>query len=729
MAESAESPSATGTADSGNASRTPASKDKHCPWCDQLFTSSSLGRHLDLYIKEKNPKPADGVHDIEEIRKMRSNITRRSARTSSVKRESVTPALSKASPTGSPHSDGAASSTATTGPSVPMVSAPPAPPMAPMAPHGNENTTPHRPSFRGLNESGGWPGSGVMRDLPAPSSELASRLDGGRRDSVRKIKTGIEHKEKMREAWDQGRAAELALREVLDSVRVATVRARSKTSPLPFDVFALTFPALVLACLGPPPTLYSTQPFPTHNSWSLDPPAEMQFHALVEYLREQYRHWQAEMAARPEIRGRHDSVVSRNLREPFDHAARNGSMVMSPSAAHEQEERVMKHALDAYNHWNLLSEAQKHDSWRLEILRAYSREKEKRVELESRLEEALQDVAHCKAQVDRLSRSQQPREFLLKPPAAMPIAADTVKELSAASGAHHDWEYERLLSKWKGVVQDHRRSVSGMAGQRPLPPMMPGGHSGGGLASHSGSISHESGFHFGRGGGGGEQQHQHQHQHQHHGRHSPLGGTHSGYYSQHHSPHQHHSHVHHGHGGGGHAGGLAVATTTTAPMVMTNGGSTTSSYAPSPLNGEVRTGGGVGPRDDMDEDDPMEDVSPGPGPGTRPVAAATGPTSVVGPNGGDEAPGDGQGHGHGHGHGHTQVHQQVHQQVHSQPIQQQLPGKVQSQPIQQQLPGQGQFQLQGHGHGIGVGVEGNLQGNLQGHGQEQRLRKGSVQVG
>ena len=34
-------------------SSTKAPKDRSCPFCNQAFTSSSLGRHLDLYIKPK----------------------------------------------------------------------------------------------------------------------------------------------------------------------------------------------------------------------------------------------------------------------------------------------------------------------------------------------------------------------------------------------------------------------------------------------------------------------------------------------------------------------------------------------------------------------------------------------------------------------------------------------------------------------------------------------------
>jgi hypothetical protein len=57
-----------------------AAKDKNCPFCGQAFTSSSLGRHLDLYIRPKNPKTADGIHIVDEIRKLRGGITRRQAK-------------------------------------------------------------------------------------------------------------------------------------------------------------------------------------------------------------------------------------------------------------------------------------------------------------------------------------------------------------------------------------------------------------------------------------------------------------------------------------------------------------------------------------------------------------------------------------------------------------------------------------------------------------------------
>lgn len=196
MAETSPTP---GSGGESAQARTPAPKDKHCPYCDQLFTSSSLGRHLDLYIKEKNPKPPDGIHDIEEIRKLRGGITRRSARSSSVKRESLTPAHPK------PPSVASSSQRSPSDTSTPQVH--------PVSQGKSQTRVVHEAS---------WQHSGFMRDVPPASNESLPRLDT-RRDSVRRynVKSGVEHKEKLRDALDQGRAAELALREVLDSLKIA----------------------------------------------------------------------------------------------------------------------------------------------------------------------------------------------------------------------------------------------------------------------------------------------------------------------------------------------------------------------------------------------------------------------------------------------------------------------------------------------------------------------------
>lgn len=80
-------------------------KDKKCPWCGTPFTSSSLGRHLDLYIRPNNPKQPDGIHDVTAIRRLRGTITRRKTKGTSRRRHGSASAAGSETP-GAPSKDG-----------------------------------------------------------------------------------------------------------------------------------------------------------------------------------------------------------------------------------------------------------------------------------------------------------------------------------------------------------------------------------------------------------------------------------------------------------------------------------------------------------------------------------------------------------------------------------------------------------------------------------------------
>jgi len=181
-------------------SKPPATKDKACPYCHQQFTSSSLGRHLDLYIKDKNAKPPDDVHNVEEIKRMRGNVTRRQARTSSGKREGSTPSSSKPTPFRDQRSPSIQGGYATAG-------------------HANDER------IRTFLNKATWHQTGVINDLPAVSDETPylRRQSPSRRVSTREE---ITHKQNAMEERDRARAAELALHEVLESVKAAKYDAR-----------------------------------------------------------------------------------------------------------------------------------------------------------------------------------------------------------------------------------------------------------------------------------------------------------------------------------------------------------------------------------------------------------------------------------------------------------------------------------------------------------------------
>jgi hypothetical protein len=204
-----------------NGGKNGASKDRACPFCHQAFTSSSLGRHLDLYIKEKNPKLPDGVHNVDEIRKMRGGITRRQPRSSTSRREDSTP-------TGTPGIQERRSP----------------PPDSEI--RGNESPGLRREysNSESLGNYGrkielghkrtGWEATGVINNIPTPKNvgpqtwdgddrDLGRRYEGRNRSVSKQVlaKSTFEQKQRLVDALDSAKAAELALRELLGSIRAA----------------------------------------------------------------------------------------------------------------------------------------------------------------------------------------------------------------------------------------------------------------------------------------------------------------------------------------------------------------------------------------------------------------------------------------------------------------------------------------------------------------------------
>jgi len=118
-----------------------------------------------------------------------------------------------------------------------------------------------------------------------------------------------------------------------------------------------------------------------------------------------------------------------------------------------------------YQTWKALTEKQRQESWRIESLRAYAREQEKRKETEARMYRIEQEAAHLRAQLHELSKCQQPREFLLFPPTTFPLPSEVAKVASNTNFDPADWDFDRLTTKWKARIQNERS----MAAQSALP--------------------------------------------------------------------------------------------------------------------------------------------------------------------------------------------------------------------------------------------------------------------
>ncbi|KAL4985221.1 hypothetical protein BDW68DRAFT_165502 [Aspergillus falconensis] len=408
----------------GTSSKNQALKDRKCQYCNQAFTSSSLGRHLDQFLFKKKP---DGIHDVEEIRRIRSGITRRQARTSTGKRDTPDRGMAKGSLDSAQGSE-----------------------------FGGKGP------IRMMFNTPTWHATGVINDIPNPSQlqEQATSRFAASQSRVGSFAPTDFGRSSATTNPDTVRALELALREVLDNIKAATSRTRPRISPFEFDIQVQTFPSLCLQLLPPPPTLFAPNPFPSNSSFPLDPPGPDHLNIVRQAIRAKIEQWQSDqLAAESTINpgktslGMDASTIQRN--------------------AQQHEELSLRHLELAYKHWLSLPYDSRRDAWQLEIMRAFARESEKRKSLDEQLARVQQEANQLRSQVEKLGACQWPREFALFPPETLPLPRDVARELDAKesqiSPGSARWDYENVVAKWKRVVM-HDRTMGrvGIGASSPL---------------------------------------------------------------------------------------------------------------------------------------------------------------------------------------------------------------------------------------------------------------------
>ncbi|KAF4992816.1 hypothetical protein FDECE_13602 [Fusarium decemcellulare] len=456
------------TADSSTP-KASAPKDKNCPYCGQAFTSSSLGRHLDLYIKEKNPKPPDGIHDVDAIKKLRGGITRRQPRGSmGGRREASTPVGTPKGPvkrdTPVPENDGFRS---------------------PAVPKDNQLVVDTTMKYSGPFQPT-WEATGVMNDIPKRGSwegdatpEPMKRPGMQRTVSKQAIqKAQFDVKQKLADAMDTARAAELALRELLSSWRAAKVQLDNNSMPFDFDPLSLDFPALTLQCLQPPPTLFSSTQHPTSTSWSVQSPGQREFDALQAYFKEEFRAWKvtcasATTAVMEEFTYPPSAGTFRDVRDAVRKAEKT---------AEQLEAQVDEHLQSAYTVWESLPVQRQQELWVLELARGVGRKHKEAEKMKEQQHRLKQENASLKSQIEHLNKLQQPREFKIATPITVPLERDlitatyeqAVKGGKAVGFSLEDSQVDlssvvsRSIERWKGVITSSRANASGMNAQRPL---------------------------------------------------------------------------------------------------------------------------------------------------------------------------------------------------------------------------------------------------------------------
>ncbi|KAI2935622.1 hypothetical protein CBS147321_8903 [Aspergillus niger] len=398
-----------------SAAKNPALKDRKCQYCHQAFTSSSLGRHLDQFLFKKKP---DGIHDVEEIRRIRSGITRRQARTSSGRRD--TPERT----TGKGQQDSYTP--------------------------GDSGSKSRDGAYRMMFNTPTWHATGVINDIPNPS-QSQDNSSSHSRIAPSQSRTGpLSFPDRGgSNNPDTMRALELALREVLDNIKAATSRMRPRLSPFDFDIQAQTFPSLCLQLLPPPPSLFATSPFPSPSSFPLQPPGVEHLDIVRQALRAKIDQWQSDQR----------TAESNNNSQSGRPSLGLDSNMISRSAQ-QHEDLSLRHLELAFKHWASLPTDARRDAWQLEITRAFAREMEKRKSLDDQLARVQQEANQLRAQVERLGSCQWPREFAIFPPDTLPLPRDVARELDAKesqiSPTASRWDYDNVVAKWKRVVMHDR---------------------------------------------------------------------------------------------------------------------------------------------------------------------------------------------------------------------------------------------------------------------------------
>ncbi|KIV85069.1 hypothetical protein PV11_00804 [Exophiala sideris] len=459
MAETPASDTSQESGDDSNAqtAAAKAAKDKECQYCHQHFTSSSLGRHLDQFISKKKP---DGIHDVDEIRRLRGGITRRTARGSKRdnRKERGDTMSSRASPDPGSQVDIIPSNIS------------------------DLNRGPPGGVHMRLNRLN-WQATGVITDpttldspvavaaLP-PTPALVSSPSGTKRS----FSTYAQDGNSSTQTGESTRALELALREVLDSLRAATKHASPKPTPFKFDVQSQTYPSLCLKVLPAPATLFQASPFSTPQSIPIQPPGPEQLQPLRHKLTQtiDYWKWQALRLAQP---------TTSNIAEEAEFLTRTAA---------QWTESTLNHLDACYQNWMVHPPEVRNLLWQVELLRSYRTEQEKVAEIEEKLESLQQEANQLQQQVEYLSRCQWPREMALWPPERKAFGPSMREELrlinlskvpgaegaeEAASLAENvntrgdKWDFDKLVNKWKTHIREDKT--------RRIPQSHPTGEGGG----------------------------------------------------------------------------------------------------------------------------------------------------------------------------------------------------------------------------------------------------------
>lgn len=131
------------------------------------------------------------------------------------------------------------------------------------------------------------------------------------------------------------------------------------------------------------------------------------------------------------------------------------------------------HINHVFDLWRNLTESNRRDIWQREILRNYVRIEKELKEAQITIAALRREVDHFALRLDRMTSSsssyspyQSRHHSLSVPPSPMGISEEILGDLCRQGVNVREWDYERLMDRWKTVVRDERRASAGLSAQR-----------------------------------------------------------------------------------------------------------------------------------------------------------------------------------------------------------------------------------------------------------------------
>lgn len=212
-----------------------------------------------------------------------------------------------------------------------------------------------------------------------------------------------------------------------------------------YNLFELDFPSLCLSILPPPSTLFSTQPFPTAESWTLGPPGQKQYDALQVRIRDRISLFRQQKPPAPS--NRRSSVTSTTSTSPISDS---------------EAERLLNHVLQAWQHWSSLDEEAQQRTWTLCILRSYTQAETFRKEAESTIDVLKRQIEHLSIQLAKVTKDYSlyrdkglPSNAVLT---SIRLNPDTLVQIHNQGTDMRNWDYDKLIEKWRDTVREERES-------------------------------------------------------------------------------------------------------------------------------------------------------------------------------------------------------------------------------------------------------------------------------